>query len=59
MKSLTAAFVVLISTSAFAQTTAPPQSGVDPRPPNAPNQKPAFPGQTRAPERKRTSLSTS
>jgi aldose sugar dehydrogenase len=26
--------------------------GVDPRPPNAPNQKPAFPGQTRAPERK-------
>ena len=26
--------------------------GVDPRPPNAPSQKPAFPGQTRAPERK-------
>ena len=26
--------------------------GVDPRPPNAPNQKPAFAGQTRAPERK-------
>ena len=26
--------------------------GVDPRPPNAPNQKPATPGQTRAPERK-------
>ena len=26
--------------------------GVDPRPPNAPTQKPAFPGQTRAPERK-------
>jgi glucose/arabinose dehydrogenase len=52
MKSLTAAFVVLISTSALAQTTAVPQAGVDPRPPNAPNQKPAFPGQTRAPERK-------
>jgi len=28
------------------------QQGVDPRPPNAPGQKPAFPGQTRAPERK-------
>ena len=28
------------------------QQGVDPRPPNAPSQKPAFPGQTRAPERK-------
>ena len=26
--------------------------GADPRPPNAPTQKPAFPGQTRAPERK-------
>jgi glucose/arabinose dehydrogenase len=26
--------------------------GVDPRPPNAPHQKPAFPGQTRAPERR-------
>ena len=28
------------------------QVGVDPRPPNAPNQKPAFAGQTRAPEQK-------
>lgn len=28
------------------------QAGVDPRPPNAPDQKPAFAGQTRAPERK-------
>lgn len=28
------------------------QAGVDPRPPNAPTQKPAFPGQTRAPEQK-------
>ncbi len=53
MKSLIAAFAVLIGTSAFAQTPAPaPQGGVDPRPPNAPNQKPAIPGQTRAPERK-------
>jgi aldose sugar dehydrogenase len=34
--------------------SAPSQTygGADPRPPNAPNQKPAFPGQTRAPERK-------
>ena len=35
------------------------QGGVDPRPPNAPNQKPAFAGQTRAPEQRRTSPSTS
>ena len=28
------------------------QAGVDPRPPNAPNQTPAFPGQTRAPEKR-------
>src|SRR6187431_2755445 len=28
------------------------QAGVDTRPPNAPNQTPAFAGQTRAPERK-------
>lgn len=35
-----------------ATQTAQPAGGVDPRPPNAPNQTPAFPGQTRAPERK-------
>ncbi|PYR88545.1 MAG: glucose dehydrogenase [Acidobacteria bacterium] len=52
MKSLIAAFVALISVNAFGQTTAQPPGGVDPRPPNAPSQKPAFPGQTRAPERK-------
>jgi glucose/arabinose dehydrogenase len=51
------------SYSALQQAPAPPQPpadkaaaepwpGVDPRPPNAPTQKPAFPGQTRAPERK-------
>ncbi|MDP9322808.1 MAG: PQQ-dependent sugar dehydrogenase, partial [Acidobacteriota bacterium] len=28
------------------------QGGADPRPPNATGQTPAFPGQTRAPERK-------
>jgi aldose sugar dehydrogenase len=54
MKSLIAVLVVMMSTSAFAQSAAAPQAGVDPRPPNAPNQKPAFPGQTRAPERKTT-----
>jgi glucose/arabinose dehydrogenase len=35
------------ATSAISQ-----QGGVDPRPPNATGQTPAFPGQTRAPERK-------
>ncbi|HUG60293.1 MAG TPA: PQQ-dependent sugar dehydrogenase [Methylomirabilota bacterium] len=42
----------LLACAAGFQTPAPPQGGVDPRPPNAPNQTPAFPGQTRAPERK-------
>ena len=35
-----------------ASAPSPTYGGADPRPPNAPNQKPAFPGQTRAPERK-------
>jgi glucose/arabinose dehydrogenase len=39
--------VAVVSTAVLAQ-----QQGVDPQPPNAPNQKPAFDGQTRAPERK-------
>jgi aldose sugar dehydrogenase len=52
MKSLIAAVVVLMSSHVFAQTPATPQGGFNARPPNAPNQKPAFPGQTRAPERK-------
>jgi glucose/arabinose dehydrogenase len=50
---------VLISAVALAAVIAvaqnamtPPYPGVDPRPPNAPGQTPAFPGQTRAPERK-------
>jgi glucose/arabinose dehydrogenase len=42
-----AAAFAAIATSAAAQ-----QAGVDPRPPNAADQKPAFAGQTRAPERK-------
>jgi glucose/arabinose dehydrogenase len=53
MKSFIVALVpLLISSAVIAQTPAAPQGGVDPRPPNAPNQRPAFPGQTRAPERK-------
>jgi glucose/arabinose dehydrogenase len=43
---------LLLAGAAGSQTPAPPQAGVDPRPANAPNQTPAFPGQTRAPERK-------
>ena len=39
-------------TSAAAQEAATKPAGVDPRPPNATGQTPAFPGQTRAPERK-------
>lgn len=35
-----------------AKTNEEKWPGVDPRPPNAPSQKPAFAGQTRAPERK-------
>ena len=35
-----------------AQPDAAPHAGVDPRPPNAPSQKPAIAGQTRAPEQK-------
>jgi aldose sugar dehydrogenase len=45
----TVAAAVLTTVGAAAQTA---PAGVDPRPPNAPNQKPAFPEQTRAPERK-------
>ena len=44
---LAVVLVSVASTSAIAQ-----QGGVDPRPPNATGQTPAFPGQTRAPERK-------
>ena len=47
-----AALVIL---SLAAQHDAAGQNaGVDPRPPNAPNHKPAFAGQTRAPEQKST-----
>jgi glucose/arabinose dehydrogenase len=46
------AITLSICTIASAQTPSGPQRGVDRHPPNAPNQKPAFAGQTRAPERK-------
>lgn len=51
-RSLFAALALLIGTTAAAQNPATPTGGVDPRPPNAPAQRPAFAGQTRAPERK-------
>ena len=43
---------VLFVGCAWGQTGGTPQGGADPQPPNARNQRPAFPGQTRAPERK-------
>jgi glucose/arabinose dehydrogenase len=63
---MTAFVTVALLAAGMAQSTPPPGPqtpaapkpaeekwpGVDPRPPNAPSQKPAFPGQTRAPERK-------
>ena len=46
--------VITVGLSAFAAGQAPTQqAGVDPRPPNATGQTPAFPGQTRAPEAKK------
>ncbi len=52
ISTLAVAFTILICGNSAAQTSNTPQGGADPRPPNAPNQTPAFPGQTRAPERK-------
>jgi len=46
------AFIVAACGGTPAGDLAAQQGGVDPRPPNAPAQKPAFPGQTRAPERR-------
>jgi aldose sugar dehydrogenase len=51
VKNSIAAFV-LVGCAAAAVPVAAQHAGVDPRPPNAPDQKPAFAGQTRAPERK-------
>ena len=44
--------VVLVGLLAWPLSSAAQNAGVDPRPPNAPAQKPAVEGQTRAPERK-------
>jgi len=52
MKSFLVALALSMCTNAFGQQAGTPPGGVDPRPPNAPNQKAALPGQTRAPERK-------
>jgi aldose sugar dehydrogenase len=47
---ITAAAIGICAGAGAAQA---PQAGVDPRPPNATGQTPAFPGQTRAPEAKK------
>jgi glucose/arabinose dehydrogenase len=52
IRILAATLTVLASVNAGAQTTTAPQPGVDPRPPNAKGQTPAFAGQTRVPEQK-------
>jgi aldose sugar dehydrogenase len=49
---LVVASAVLACSSVVAYSAAAQQKGVDPRPPNATGQTPAFPDQTRAPERK-------
>lgn len=51
-RTILVAVLTLFAGSVSAQTGETPHGGADPRPPNAPNQRPAFPGQTRAPERK-------
>ena len=48
--SLILRVAVVLGVSAGAWSLVHAQQGVDPRPPNAPTQKPAFAGQTRAPE---------
>jgi len=50
-RAFVAALVVLVIAIA-AQPGRTQQAGVETRPPNAPDQKPAFPGQTRVPEQK-------
>jgi glucose/arabinose dehydrogenase len=48
----TVGVLALATTNEFPGAGLTAQQPADPRPPNAPNQKPALPGQTRAPERK-------
>lgn len=53
VSALVALLVIGTLSSLFAQQQPPPPETVlNSRPPNAPGQKPAFPGQTRAPEKK-------
>jgi glucose/arabinose dehydrogenase len=47
---IAAAFATVLLVSSASQLNAQTPAGVDPRPPNATNQQPAFAGQTRAPE---------
>lgn len=51
-KQYVVAFAVVVGGVLPASDAAAQHAGVDPRPPNAPKQTPAFPGQTRAPEKK-------
>jgi glucose/arabinose dehydrogenase len=50
--ALAVGFTLAVAVSVSASAVQTPQGGVDPRPPNGQGQVPAFPGQTRAPERK-------
>src|SRR3989442_14950332 len=50
--TMMATALLIAGTAAAGYAFQAQQAGVDPRPPNAPNQTPAFPGQTRAPEAK-------
>src|SRR3954451_22052632 len=52
MKQTTAPLAAVFAASALLSLSAQRPAGVDPHPPDAPNQKPAFAGQTRAPEHK-------
>jgi glucose/arabinose dehydrogenase len=51
-KQFVVAFAVVVGGVLPASDAVAQNAGVDPRPPNAPKQTPAFPGQTRAPEKK-------
>ncbi len=50
---IAASFATALLVAGASQLSAQPPAGVDPRPPNAANQQPAFAGQTRAPESKK------
>src|SRR3982751_108934 len=52
MRTTAALGAALLTAGAAHQLNAQQSAGVDPRPPNATNQRPAFEGQARAPERK-------